>query len=114
VREDLPIFTLWYGVVGTLLERVARFPRTLRPVLGGRILERALDVQKHVLRLRFSRRRDGLFSAANLDLDELRILVRLAFERRLFSSVQYAELAEAMETCGRMLGGWERSEEKPA
>jgi hypothetical protein len=115
MREDLPIFTLWYGVVSTLLDRVARFPRGIRPVLGNRILERALDIERHVIRIRFSRRREALFAEANLDLDELRVLVRLAFERRLISRGQYAELAEAMETCGAMLGGWKRSEEaKPA
>lgn len=116
MRDDLPIFTLWYGVVGTLIERTARFPRGLRPTLGDRILERALEMQRHVLRLRYTRRRERepLFEEANLDLDELRILVRHAHERRLISTSQYEELAEAMDTCGRMLGGWARAEREGA
>lgn len=109
MKEELPIFTLWYGVVGTVIERASRFPRSIRPTLGARIIDRALDVQRHVIALRYTGARKELFRAASLDLDELRILLRHAFERRLLSTAQYAELAEAIDASGRMLGGWERA-----
>ncbi len=112
MKKELPIFTEWYAVVGTLLERVGRFPRNLRPTLGRRLLDRSLDVLDHIVRLRYSRRRSELFGEANLSLEQVRILLRLAFERRLISAGQYAELAEAIDGCGRMLGGWRRSEKE--
>ena len=95
-KKDPPLFTQWYGVVGTLLERVGRFPKNLRPTLGNRLIDRSLDVLDHVVRLRYSRQRRELFRQANLAIEQVRILVRLAFERRLFSAAQYAELAEAI------------------
>ena len=110
MRKDPPLFTQWYAVVGTLLERVGRFPKNLRPTLGNRLLDRSLDVLDHIVRLRYSRGRTELFREANLAVEQVRILVRLAFERRLLSTSQYEELSESVDSCGRMLGGWSRSE----
>ena len=109
MRGELPLFTMWYGVVDTLLERVGRFPKNLRPTLGNRLLDRALDVLDHIVVLRYRRDRAGRFESANLALEQLRILVRLSHGRRLLSNSQYAELAEAVDRCGRMIGGWKRS-----
>jgi hypothetical protein len=114
VKADPPLFTGWYGVVGTLIERVGRFPKNLRPTLGNRIIDRALDVLRHIIRLRYTRDRRPLFAEANLAIEEVRILARLAFERRLLSGHQYEELSEAVDGCGRMLGGWRRSESEEA
>ena len=112
MKKEPPLFTQWYAVVGTLLERVGRFPKNLRPTLGNRLLDRSLDVLDLVVRLRYTNRRSKLFGEANLAIEQVRILVRLAFERRLFSNAQYAEIAEAVDTCGRMLGGWKRSQKE--
>ena len=90
--------------VSALLECVGRFPKNLRPTLGNRLLARALDVLDDVVRLRYSRDRVQLFAEANLAIEQVRILIRLAFERRLISSGQYARLAEAVDASGRMLG----------
>ena len=108
MKKEPPLFTQWYAVVGTLLERVGHFPKNLRPTLGNRLLDRSLDVLDLVVRLRYTNRRSKLFGEANLAIEQVRILVRLAFERRLLSNAQYAEIAEAVDTCGRMLGGWKR------
>lgn len=109
-KKELPLFTQWYEVVSALLECVGRFPKNLRPTLGNRLLDRALDVLDHVVKLRYSRDRVPLFAEANLAVEQVRILIRLAFERRLISSGQYTRLAEAVDASGRMLGGWRRSE----
>ena len=109
-QKELPLFTQWYDVVSALLECVGRFPKNLRPTLGNHLLTRSLDVLDHVVTLRYSRQRVQLFAEAKLGVEQVRILRRLSFERRLISSAQYARLAEAIDASGRMLGGWRRSE----
>ena len=109
-KNELPLFTQWYDVVSALLECVGRFPKNLRPTLGNRLLDRALDVLDHVVTLRYSRDRLKLFAETNLALEQVRILIRLSFERRLISSTQYSRLAEAVDACGRILGGWRRAQ----
>jgi len=110
LKADPPIFTRWYEVVGMLLERVGRFPKNLRPSLGNRLIDRSLDVLREIVRLRYTRNRRLLFAEANLLVEEVRILVRLAFERRLLSGPQYAEISVAVDSCGRMLGGWRKAD----
>lgn len=46
MKKELPLFTLWYGLAGKLLDRAGRFPKGLRPTLGNRVVERALDVPR--------------------------------------------------------------------
>jgi len=111
-KNELPLFTQWYEVVSTLLECVGRFPKNLRPTLGNRLLDRSLDVLDHVVTLRYSRQRKKLFAQTNLALEQVRILIRLSFERRLISSAQYCRLAEAIDASGRMLGGWRRAQQE--
>ncbi len=109
MNEELPIFTHWYAVSAAMLDRAGRFPRNLRPTLGNRLIERCLDLLDAVIALRYTRDRQALFASANLQLEKLRILVRLCFEKRLVSTSAYEQLAEDINTCGRMLGGWRKA-----
>lgn len=108
MKKELPLFSLWYGLTGRLLERAGRFSKGLRPTLGNRLIERALDVLETVVKLQYTRERRLLFREANLALERLRILLRLCFERRLLSTGQYEEFASEVDTASRMLGGWIR------
>lgn len=114
MKKELPIFSHWTETLGILLDSVGRFPRNVRPTLGQRLLDRGLDVFERVVDLRYSRDRADLFSRANLDLEKVRILVRIAFERRLIGAKCYEDLATRVDACGRMLGGWQRSTAKRA
>jgi len=114
MKKELPVFSHWLKVVGMVLERAGRFPKGLRPTLGNRLLERSLNVLEHIVALRYTRERTRLFREANLDLEHLRVLTRLCFEKRLISARQYQQLAEGIDACGRMIGGWRRSLEETA
>jgi hypothetical protein len=111
MSKELPLFTLWYETLALLLERVGRFPKGLRPTLGQRIIDRALDVMELVVELRYSKDRRALFGRANLALEQLRVLTRVGHELRSLSTRQYEQLAERIDATGRMLGGWRRSTE---
>ncbi len=113
MKTELPVFSRWLEVVDVVLERVGRFPKGLRPTLGNRLVERALDIADHLVALRYSRERGRLFNDCNLALEKMRILVRITFQKRLLSAGQYQEIAEGIDACGRMLGGWKKSESEP-
>ena len=114
MKKELPLFSLRYGLTGRLLERAGRFPKGLRPTLGIRLIERALDVLETVVKLQYTRERRLLFQEVNLALERLRILLRLYLERRLLSTGEYEEFAREVDTAGRMLGGWIRHAGEPA
>ncbi len=108
MSDDLPIFSQWYDSLQLILDCTARFPRNLRPSLGHRLLDKALVLMDHLVVIRYSKQRGPAFREANLSLEQMRILVRVSFERRLISSGQYETLARTMHDFGCMLGGWRR------
>lgn len=112
MKKELPVFSHWYDVLGKILDRAGRFPKSLRPTLGNRLIDRGLDVMECIVRLRYTRERSALFREGNLALEQMRVLVRICFERRIVSGGQYEDLAEGIDACGRMLGGWSRSEKE--
>lgn len=107
-RNDLPVFSAVMELTSLLLDTVGRFPRNLRPTLGQRLLERGLDAAEGVVSLRYTKDREALFASTNLSLEHIRVLTRLAFERRLLSAKQYERLATVVDSVGRQLGAWRR------
>jgi hypothetical protein len=110
--KEIPLFSASVEALSLVLDLAGRFPRSVRPTLGQRLIDRALDVVEGVVALRYSRERDELFQRANLSLEQVRVLSRVAFERRLVSTRQFERLADQVDGVGRQLGGWRRSLEK--
>jgi hypothetical protein len=61
---------------------VERFPRSQKFLLGDRIQTAALDVLDVLIEATYTRDRRGHLARANLGLEKLRFLMRLAFDQR--------------------------------
>ena len=105
-KPEAPIFTKFYGVLGWLLDRVDRFPKSQRPVFGNRIADKAVSILEKIVRALYSKSKVSLLEEANLDLEILRILVRLSKDRQLISLRQYEYVSTEINEVGAMLGGW--------
>ncbi len=73
-------FLLW------LIPTLDKFPRAQRFLLGDRIETTALDVLERLIEATFTRERRVMLQQANLGLEKLRHLMRLALEFRVFRS----------------------------
>jgi hypothetical protein len=104
--SDLPIFVKWLDYLKWLVATVEKFPKKVRFTLVDRIINLALDVLELLIEARFSRQKLPLLRKANLDLEKIRILLRLAFEFRFLPQRQYGHSMKAINEVGRMLGGW--------
>jgi len=98
-----------YALVRWLMARVEGFPRTRRFVLGDRILNAALDVLESLTEAAYSGRKREALHRANLRLQSVRLLVRLAKDERHLSINQYEYAAREMTEVGRQIGGWMKS-----
>lgn len=76
-------FILW------LVPTVDRFPRSRKFSLGDRIETTALDVLERLIEATYSRRRAAHLAAANLGLEKLRFLFRLACDLRVLDRRRY-------------------------
>ncbi len=79
-------FILW------VVPAVERFPRNRTFFLGDRIQSAALDVLERLIVATYTRRRTGHLAGANVGLEKLRFLFRLAHDLRAIDQGRY-ELA---------------------
>ena len=107
---DVPtVFVRWEAFVGWLLHRTAKFPRRVRFTLAQRIDNLALDVFERLVEVRYTRARAEPLRRVNLDLEKLRLLLRLCHQQAILDHRAFAHAMDAIDEVGRMVGGWERS-----
>jgi len=83
-----PIYTKYTDLLGWLLDRTAKFPKHMRFGLVQKIETVALRLLEHFVEAMYRRDREALYSAVNLDLEKLRVFLRLSHQRGLLSADQ--------------------------
>ena len=93
-------FLLW------LVPAVEKFPRSQKFLLGDRIQQTALDVLERLITATYTRSRGNLLNEANIGIEKLRILFRLATDLRYVDLRRYEHAARRLDEVGRLIGGW--------
>jgi hypothetical protein len=93
-------FILW------VIPKIEKFPRSQRFVLGDRIEIAAIETLELLIEAAYTRKKASLLRQANLKLEKLRYLIRLAKDLKLINIKSYQFAAEAMDVTGRSIGGW--------
>lgn len=107
--QDLIIFEKTYQLILWLYPRVQKFPKTQRFVLGQQIENVALYLLRGVIRANAAREKTPHLRQISVDLDTLRILIRLSADLKFISVKQYGYAAEKINEVGKLLGGWQKS-----
>ena len=100
--ESMYRFVLW------LVPTVEKFPRRQKFLLGDRLQATALDVLERLIEATYTRDRRPHLAAANLGLEKLRFLCRLATDLRHLDMKRYAHAARTLDETGRLIRGWRR------
>lgn len=110
-KPALPaIVTKAYDLLLWLVNHVGKFPRSHRFVLGERIETAMLDVLMLLVEAAYAREKVASLQRANLELEKLRILIRLGKDLGFTSVKQYEYVAEQLVTLGQQIGGWLRQQ----
>ena len=113
MAPETPPLVLFMGqLTGEILDATQRFPKAVRFTFSSRIDGLALDMLLRLVEARYRRPRLELLRAANLALEQLRVLMRLSHDRRYLPSRTFERLASRIDEGGRMLGGWLRHEQE--
>lgn len=104
--QEFPVFDQWYQTCDWILQTCDRMPKHTRFTLSGRIANLALDVTALLTEAIYRKDRTDLLRRVNLLLEQLRIFFRLAKDRRYLSLSQYEFVSNAINQCGKMVGGW--------
>ena len=105
-RETGPALEAHYRFLLWLVPTVERFPRSQKFLLGDRIQGTALDVLEDLIEATYTRRREDRLAQANLGIEKLRFLFRLAHDLRCLDSRRYEHAARCLDETGRRIGAW--------
>ena len=108
-RRGGPALEAMYGLTLWLIPTLERFPRRQKFLLGDRIQSTALASLESLTEATFTRRRAPLLDRVNLDLDKLRLLLRLAKDLNYLDRRRYEHAARRLDEVGRLVGGWRRA-----
>ena len=103
--EELTTITKCYDLVRELTQRVGKFPRDFRFLLGDRILRNAYDVLDLLIEAKYTRQKVELLNRANLKLEQMRFQLRLAHDEKLLSHQAYGHVSAQIDEVGRLVGG---------
>ena len=99
-----------HELLGWLIPQLDKFPRVRRFTLGERIEVGVLDVLELLLEAAYTSNKEGPLRRANLRLQVVRHLWRLAHELKVIAMRQYEHGASLLDDLGRQIGGWLRSQ----
>ena len=95
-----------------LIPTLEKFPRAQRFLLGDRIEATALDVLERLIEATYTKERQGMLRAANLGLEKLRHLIRLAHDLHYLDTRRYEHAARAINETGRLIGSWTKTDQR--
>ncbi|MDP3995778.1 MAG: diversity-generating retroelement protein Avd [bacterium] len=104
--QDLVIFQKVYDLILWLYPTVNKFPKSQRFVLGQQIENTVLEILKGIIQANQESNRPPYLKQISVDLDKLRILIRLSKDLKFISIRQYQFVAEKINEIGKILGGW--------
>ncbi len=97
-----------------LVPTVDKFPRSQKFLLGDRIQATSLDVLERLIEATYTKTRARALHDANLAIEKLRFLFRLAHELRYLDGRRYEFAARSLDEVGRLVGGWIKSDREHA
>jgi hypothetical protein len=112
--DDLIIYQKTYDFILWLHPVVNKFPKSQRFVLGQRIENKTLDLIHSMIVGNALRDKSATLQQASVELDELRILIRLSKDLHFVNVKQYGVAAEKINEMGRLLSGWTAKFSHPA
>lgn len=109
-RRQSPIFSKTSGFILWMLDHTEKFPKSERFRLARRIEDSAFNFYEMLIQAaRNPASRQRILLQADLELDKLRLYMRLAYARRLSSQAQYRYAAGVLVEMGKLLGAWLKS-----
>lgn len=103
---ESPIFVKTYDLVLWLLPHTRKFPKDQRFSLAQRVENTAFAFYELLLRAAKTKSPRRFLLDADIELDKLRLSIRLCHDLELLTFKQYEFAAKQIVEIGKLLGGW--------
>lgn len=107
--KDYPLFAEWFKLTDWILDKVEKMPVKVRYSLTNRIANFAIDNIELITEAIYSKNKTLFLKKVNMNIEKLRIMFRICYNRRYISEKQYRYISEKLNENGKMCGGWIKS-----
>ena len=104
--KEVPVFTLWMEITSWILDRTEDFPKKFRYSMSNRIVNITLKILEMIIEALYINKKTLILKKINIEIEKLRIFLRLCRERKMLSENQYECIQEKLYSAGKMIGGW--------
>lgn len=104
-RKTGPALEAAYQFILWLSPTIGSFSRRCKFTLGDRMETTALDELERLIEATYARQRRKLLTQANLGVQKLRILCRIARERHYQHPRKYERVMRVIDDTGSLIGG---------
>ncbi|MBN2891590.1 MAG: diversity-generating retroelement protein Avd [Bacteroidales bacterium] len=108
--HNYPVFEHWYKTTDWIMQTSEKMPKNTRFSFSNRILNLALDNLDLITQAIYTKQKRHFLLKINMNLERLRIFMRLAKDRKYISIKQYEYIAIQINENGKMIGGWLKNE----
>jgi len=108
--KQSPIFSKTYDFLLWLLNHTEKYPKSERFRMASRIENSVFMFYETLIRAAHAEEKHSVLISADLELDKLRLYMRLSHDRHLTNQHQYQYAAGQLVEIGKLLGGWLNSE----
>jgi len=111
---EYPLFPKTYDLVAWLLPHTEKFRKSQRFGLAKRVEDAAFNFQAQIIKARkvTGANRVETLILADVELDVLRITLRLCHDMQLVSAAQYEHVSKMLVEIGKLLGAWRGQKDK--
>ncbi len=113
-RTISPSLEAMNGFIRWLIPAIEKFPKSQKFLLGDRIQSTALDVLERLIEATYSKPRQTHLQSANLGIEKLRHMFRIASDLHYLDLNRCEFAARALDEVGRLIGGWAKRDRAPA
>ncbi len=116
IHNALPIYKAAYDLLDLSTDLVKNMRRDLKHVFGGKITEECIEILVLIGRANAARDKGQLLLDLLERLQVAEFLIRLACDKKLISTKQYARSVELTTSIGKQANGWrgKQSTQAPA
>ncbi len=95
-----------YDFLKWLVPVTEKFPKSQRFVLAQRLQQSAFQFHDSIVEARRMRPNEAILKRADIELDKLRLYLRLCQELGFLGMGQYRHASQMTTEMGKLLGGW--------
>jgi hypothetical protein len=104
--QESPIFIRMFDLLAWLLPMTQKFPKDQRFVLAARVQNTAFNFYEEITAASLSKNKAEHLAQADIELQRLRLYLRLCQRMQFFSEGQYEHVFKLVGEVGKLLGAW--------